>query len=126
MPGGSISDLQMAEYNPQTITVLSNNPRTTSGASGAFESPPARNGKLAVLISITASSGTTPTLDVSLEWSHNGTTFYPSDPADAFTQMTGTAPKFKSFDIKANYFRVVYAIAGTTPSFSFGATATGR
>lgn len=126
MPGGSLTDIEMAEANPQSVTVLSNNARTSSGASGAFETPPAKNGKLAVLVSLTASSGTTPTLDVSIEWSNNGSSFYPSDPADAFTQMTGTTPKFKTFDIKASYYRVVYAIAGTTPSFSFGVSASGR
>lgn len=126
MPSGSLTDIEMAEANPQPVTILSNNARTTSGASGAFETPPGKNGKIAVLVSVTASSGTTPTLDVSIEWSQNGTSFYPSDPADTFTQITGTAPKFKLFDAKANYYRVVYAIAGTTPSFSFGVSATGR
>lgn len=77
---------------------------------------------LAVLLDVTAVSGTTPSMTVSVEWSQDGgTTFAQSDPADALTAITAAAQKVKSFVIKAPHYRLVWTITGTTPSFTFSA-----
>lgn len=98
--------------------------RTTTGNSGA--SVPigilTRSTNLSILVNCTAVSGTTPSLTLSVEWSHDGTTFAPAETADAFTAMTTTGSKVKTFTIKGDYYRVVWTITGTTPSFTFGLT----
>jgi len=95
--------------------------RTTSGNSGAQPAEKALN--LALVVEVTASSGTTPTLDLTVEWSMDGTNFAVADPADSFTQIT-TSPtrRAKTFTVKGTSYRLVWTIAGTTPSFTFSAT----
>lgn len=124
---GTIADNLMAEFQHEEVTALSNSARTASGASQGVECPVAKTNKLAVLVAVTAVSGTSPTLNIAVEWSNNNSTFYKADPDDTFTQVVAdTDDMFKLFDIKARYFRVAYIIAGTTPSFSFSVSATGR
>lgn len=75
---------------------------------------------LAVLVDVTAVSGTTPSMTVSVEWSQDGgTTFAQADPADTMTAITATGTKAKNFVVKGSTFRVVWTITGTTPSFTF-------
>lgn len=76
---------------------------------------------LNLLVDVTASSGTTPTLDLTVEWSMDGTNFGAAQAADSFTQFTATGRAFKQFSIKAPFYRLVWTIGGTTPSFTFSA-----
>ena len=100
-------------------TILASAARTTTSQT-AVQSTPQTASVLAVKLAVTAHSGTTPTLDVTLEWSDDSTTFYAADPSDAFTQVTTTdATKVKTFARKAPYYRVKWTIAGTTPSYTF-------
>lgn len=101
-------------------TFVASGARVASGNSAAF--PTGKGLNLNVLVNVTARSGTTPTLDLSVEWSMDGTNFAPGQPADTFTQITATGSAVKSFAIKAPFFRLVWAIGGTTPSFTFDAT----
>lgn len=80
-------------------------------------------GRMAIFIDCTAASGTTPTLDLKLQWSHDGTNFADAEPADSFTQITAAKKTVKVFDWKAPIYRLVWTIAGTTPSFTFSARA---
>lgn len=70
------------------------------------------------MLNVTAASGTTPTLDVKLQTSYNGTDWY--DIATAFTQATAVS---KQAGLKATnlgqFLRAVWTIGGTTPSFTF-------
>lgn len=75
---------------------------------------------LSLVVDVTAVSGTTPSLAVTLEWSLDGTTWATTDPTpDGFAAITTTGAKIKRFPVLANYYRVVWAITGTTPSFTF-------
>ena len=96
--------------------------RTTSGNSGAQITGKALN--LSIIVEVTANSGTTPTLDFSVEWSADGVNFAVAQPADNFTQITTVVPTrvVKSFSVKADNFRVVWVIAGTTPHYTFQVT----
>ena len=77
---------------------------------------------LTVLLDVTAVSGTTPSMTVSVEWSTDGgTTFCAAETADAFTAITATTKVCKQFRAKSNYYRIVWTITGTTPSFTFSA-----
>jgi hypothetical protein len=105
----------------QATTVLASSARTTSGNSTTVTVPdwsPADPRSVSVYQNVTAQSGTTPTLDMQVQWSPDGTTWYSA--SDTFTQVaaaTGTA--VKQFAVKAPYWRLSYTIAGTTPSYTF-------
>lgn len=103
-----------------TRVVVSSAARTTTGQSSAITLQSASS-KLNVQLDVTAQSGTTPTLDVTVEWSPDGgTTWAKGDGPDAFTQITTTiGTKIKQFLIKAPVYRIVWTIAGTTPSYTF-------
>jgi hypothetical protein len=76
---------------------------------------------LAVMLDVTAVTGTSPSMTVSVQWSQNGTDWFTADPADTFTAITAATKVTKLFTIKGLYARLNYAITGTTPSFTFSA-----
>lgn len=109
------------------VVIAASAARTTTGNSGAQLAEKALF--LNLLVEVTASSGTTPTLDFTVEWSMDGTNFGVGQAADSFTQITAATVRVaKQFAVKAPFYRLVWTIAGTTPSFTFQATryATGQ
>lgn len=94
--------------------------RTTSGNSGAQPCP--KGLQLALTVAVSAVSGTTPSMTLTVEWSQDGSTFHAGDPADSFTALTAAGNVAKSFAVKGNFFRLVWTITGTTPSFTFAAS----
>jgi hypothetical protein len=64
-------------------------------------------------------------MTVSVEWSSDGTNFATADTADSMTAVTATGRKVKTFTARAEYFRLAWAITGTTPSFTFSASVYG-
>ncbi len=99
--------------------VVASAARTTTGTSSAITLD-GLGEDVSLAVDVTAASGTTPTLDMTIEWSHDGgTTWMTADPPDAFTQITAAAKKTKVFAAKAPTYRVRWTIAGTTPSFTF-------
>jgi hypothetical protein len=91
---------------------------SSSGAGSAIACENAR--KLSILADVTAASGTSPTLLLSVEWSHDGgTTWFAADPVDVFSSITAAGKRAKLFDVKAPHARVVWTLGGTTPSFTF-------
>lgn len=94
--------------------------RTTNGNSGSFK-PPGNAGALNVAINVTAASGTTPSMTVTTQWSNDGLIWFDADPVDAFTALTAVKGVVKQFPVKGAYARLVWAITGTTPSFTFSA-----
>lgn len=93
--------------------------RTTSAQSTAFN--PVQTDAVNISVSVTAASGTTPTLDVTVEWSNDGAAWCVSDVADSFVQITAAKKTVKQFVTKAPYARLAWVVAGTTPSFTFSA-----
>lgn len=107
-------------YRQRSIVVAS----TTETATGVSSTIPAGEtpdrGDLILLVDVTAASGTSPTLDLTVEYLLDGaTTFAKADPADAFTQITAAGVVVKSFVLKGTAYRIAWAITGTTPSFTF-------
>jgi hypothetical protein len=87
--------------------------------SSAIGLRPERDSTIYVHVYATAVSGTTPSLAVSLEWSHDGVNFAPADgTADTMTAITAVGGLVKGFTIKAPYFRIKEVVTGTTPSFT--------
>ena len=105
----------------RNFVVVASAARTTTGTSSALDAP--EGADLVLSASVTAASGTTPTLDLSVEWSSDGgTTWYTADPADTITQFTAAAARVKRFTAKGTEYRVRWTIGGTTPSFTFAVT----
>jgi len=104
-----------------TAQVVTSAARTATGQSAAITVGRVEtSGKFGLILNCTAASGTTPTLDVTVEWSADGTNFFAAQAADSFTQVTTTGQVgAKSFDVKGPFYRVKWTIGGTTPSFTF-------
>lgn len=104
-------------------TVVTSAARTTSGNSGlvtidASQAPAER--LLSLHVHVTAASGTTPSLALTVTWSNDGTNFVASEvAADSFTAITATKETIKEFTIRGGFYRVEWVITGTTPSFTF-------
>lgn len=104
------------------ITPVASAARTTTGNSGAVALPD-KGAQLHVLLNASAASGTAPNMVLSIEWSMDGTNFVPGEAADAFTAITAAGGKIKTFPVRAPFFRFVWTITGTTPSFTFTVSA---
>lgn len=89
--------------------------RTTSSQTSALDATTIR--ALSLKLDVTASSGTTPTLDVVVEESDDGGTTWRT--VGSFAQKTGVSNESKSFLIAADTYRVRWTIGGTGPSFTF-------
>lgn len=102
-------------------SIVASAPRGTSSNSSTLVVAD-RHKYLNVFVNVTAQSGTTPTMDLKIQWSLDGTTWY--DVADTFTQIgavTGTF--FKQFQVKSPYYRLVWTLGGTSPNYTFSADA---
>lgn len=96
--------------------------RTTSGNSNPESSQFLRD--LDLVLDISAASGTTPTLDVSVEQSHDGVTWF-SVTGQAFAQATAVSTQHKRVTVHAPLVRVKWTVGGTTPSFTFSVSGYG-
>lgn len=99
------------------MTVLTSGTRTTTGSGVVVET--GDRGTLRLTLTVTAASGTSPTLDVSIETSHDGTTWR---SLGAFAQKTTVVTERKSFTGADRFVRATYTIGGTTPSLTFAVT----
>lgn len=89
--------------------------RTASGQSTSFNAEDAD--VIEATLSITTVSGTTPTLDLKLQTSMDGTTW---DDVGAFPQKTAAGTHTRVFSPVGNFCRWVWTIGGTaTPTFNF-------
>lgn len=92
-----------------TTATASGNGATMSGFEGAAS--------LVAQLEVTAASGTSPTLDVVLEDTVDGTTF---NTVATFTQATGVTRSVQRVTAPfTNRLRARYTITGVTPSFTF-------
>jgi hypothetical protein len=91
---------------------------TASGNSGPLELGPQTVLDLEVLV--TAVSGTTPSMTLSVQWSNDGVNFGPTDAApDSFAAITAAETVAKQVTVKGLWAQIVWTITGTTPSFTF-------
>lgn len=71
-----------------------------------------------VTVHVTAASGTTPTLDVSLEESSDGAN-WTAVPGSAATQITAVGHRVAAANPTKSFVRVTSTVGGTTPSFTY-------
>lgn len=100
--------------------------RTTTGNSGWVKIGDAR--EIVAQLHSDAGTGTSPTLDVRLQTSIDGTDGNQIDvPTSAFTQVVGVASnQIRSLAQFHHWIKVVWTIGGGTPSFNFGVYLTAR
>lgn len=85
------------------------------------------DGDVVFVLDSAAGTGTSPTMDVTIEDSADNSSFAAITGA-AFTQVAGTASAQKlviSKDEARRYVRVKYTIGGTSPSFTFSVNGIG-
>lgn len=101
------------------ITLLPSASRGDNGVSGngIFVG---ENQEAVFYLNVTAASGTTPTLDVVIEDTIDGTNW---DTVASFTQATTTGREVRRASNFSRYMRVSYTLGGTTPDFTFSVKA---
>lgn len=72
---------------------------------------------LVALLDVGAASGTSPTLDVVVQGSEDGTTW---ETVGTMAQATAAGVQRANITKLAKYYRAVATIGGGTPSFTFG------
>lgn len=106
--------MPVREFNVLNLTALDE----TDDAQSALQE--ADGDQLAIAVDVTVFTGTTPTLDLKVQWSGNGTNWGdPEAAADTFTQITATGIVVKRFPVQAPKWRIDYAIGGTTVVLDF-------
>jgi hypothetical protein len=107
----------------ESVPIVPSAARTTSGNSGAVAVHGAS--VIAVGVNVTAVSGTTPSLALSVEWSFDGVNFGAGETPVTLAAITATKNTSKRVDVAGPYYRLVWTITGTTPSFTFAAFGSG-
>ena len=109
----------------RTITLVASQARTATLTTGAFDVGPEVT-KLVAYLSVTAASGTSPTLDVKIQDSPDGNTWYDigsgtGSGTGLFVQATAATTQVKDITTRnfGRYIRAVNTVGGTTPSFTF-------
>jgi hypothetical protein len=102
------------------VTVLASVARTVSGDTSATPVDVGKYKEAVAFLDVTASSGTSPTLDVKLQ-TQDPVSLKWFDVAElTFAQKTGVASEMKTkANLLGNKLRCVYTLGGTTPSFTF-------
>jgi hypothetical protein len=105
------------------VTAVASSARTTSSNSGTLPGFGDWS-RFRAQLAVTAASGTTPTLDVVIEDSLDGTNW---NTVATFTQKT--AAGVQAVDVTGLFgdqLRVRWTVGGTTPSFTFAVLLYGR
>lgn len=101
------------------VTFLPSASRISSGSSvNSIYS--GENSEAIVYLDITDVSGTTPTLDVVIEDSIDGTNW---DNIETFTQASTTGRQIKRIGNFSRYMRINFTIGGESPDFTFSVKA---
>lgn len=104
----------------QKVTALASAARTVTGAADIGALPDSYV-ELNVYVASTVVTGTSPSMTVTYQCSHNGTDWFDHTSGAAITSAANQVIK-----IPANigkFGRISYAISGTTPSFTFSVDA---
>ena len=76
--------------------------------------------ELVLFLDVTAHAGTSPTLDITVEWSMDDTKFAIPAAAQAFAQILEVdLAQVLVVPVLGSSYRLVYDIEGTTPSYTF-------
>ncbi|MHB8188921.1 MAG: hypothetical protein ACYDHP_00545 [Ferrimicrobium sp.] len=96
-------------------TLLDNLVITASGQTTGFNI--GNETSIGLVIDVSAASGTSPSMALSLLWSDDGT-HWATDASAALGTYTAVGGGAVSVPVKGELFAVAYAVTGTTPSFT--------
>ena len=120
----------LIQQNLESVNLIAGHPTATRTATGQTSGIDVRDydGDLVFVLDTTGGgSGSSPTLDVTIEDSADNSSFSALSGA-AFTQVTGTASA-QTLEVSADnckrYVRIKYTIGGSSPSFTFSVNAIG-
>lgn len=97
------------------VTLAASAARTATGTGSSYEA--GGRGLARCIVTVSAASGTTPTLIVKLQGSTDGSTWFDIDGASTGELTTTGTAKFATATWR--YVRPAWTIGGTTPSFTF-------
>lgn len=104
--------------------------RATASANGSAVDIKDYVGKVKVVLATSAGGGTTPTLDVKLQESADGSSGWTDISGAAFTQVTDAADATEAIGLNVDgverYIRAVETLGGTSPTFDRSLTLFGR
>ena len=106
-----------AAVHGEAVTLVPSAARTTAGTGGTVVT--GERDTLRLTLDVTAASGGTPSMTVTLEHSSDSTTWVAHS---SFAAVTGAGTTRKVFGGIDRYVRATWAITGTTPSFTFALT----
>jgi len=104
------------------LTPVASAARTTTGVGSWLSSD--EFGAATLALDVTAASGTTPTLNVTVET--RGSSADSARSVGTFAQKTAVSAERKTFPGFDNEYRVTWTIGGATPSFTFSVTGVGK
>lgn len=102
--------------------------RTATGNGTAVDML-AFDGDIVLVLDSAAGTGTSPTLDVTVQASATSGGTFTAIAGAVFTQVAGTASQQRivvSKDDNQRWMRIVHTIGGSTPSFTFSVNALGQ
>lgn len=107
------------------LTPVASAARTTSSDSGWLNCE--KYSTLRLILDVTARSGTSPTLDVTVFTADDSSgTNARAATGSPFAQKTNVAAERKTFTGLDAYYRVAWTVGGTTPSFTFSVSGIGK
>jgi hypothetical protein len=107
-------------------TVVASAARTANGVSAAYGLGQVAGGNVNLEIEVTAVSGTSPSMALTVLWSEDGVNFGANDgTADTFAAITAVGNVVKNVPVRAPYMQLSWVLTGTTPSFTFSALQSG-
>lgn len=116
---GNRSDLQLNSHGIVFSDVTSTDVTgtfTSTGTTSAIDG--SGYGTISFTADVSAASGTTPTLDIELQESQDGSADWASSMG--VNRFTATGSQFvPALKLSARYYRFQYTIGGSTPSFTF-------
>ncbi len=118
--------------NVREITMVEALPTATrtATANGSAVNLVDYDGDVALTLMTAAGTGTSPTLDVKVQDSADGSSGWADVSGATFTQVTDAADAHETIYVDADnvkqYIRLVPTIAGTSPSFACGVNMAGK
>lgn len=101
------------------FTLVPSAAQTASGSSGPLALADGE-GILNLQVTVSAVSGTTPSLALAVLWSNDGTNFgAPDGGGDTFTAITAAGTVAKQVQAKGLFAQITWTLTGTSPSFTF-------
>lgn len=104
--------------------------RRTASANGSAVDMQDFIGRVAFILMTSAGGGTSPTLDVKLQDSADGSSGWADISGATYTQVTDSADATESIGVKIDevkrYVRAVATIGGTSPTFDSGVCVVGK